>query len=71
MLLAQRPKKSAFKIKMEIEIVNNSWLKYCDKYSRIHKLSKWPDREMFNKSIKIYFQDNDVCNKVDYISIFG
>ena len=68
-LTNERPKKSAFKLKIEIEIVNKSWLKYCDRHQRINKVSKWPDREMFTKSIKMYFVDNEIYEK-DLNTIF-
>jgi hypothetical protein len=68
-LTNERPKKSAFKIKVEIDLVNTSWLKYCSNYERINKLSKWPDREMFTKSIKMYFEANGIYEK-DLNTIF-
>lgn len=70
-LTEERPKKSAFKIKVELDLINNQWLKYCDRHQRINKSSKWPDREMFTKSIKMYFEANDICNEKDLIVIFG
>lgn len=68
-IIEQRPKKSAFKIKFELGIINDRWLKYCDQYQLQHKKSKWPDREMFTKSIKMYFVDNEIYEK-DLNTIF-
>jgi len=68
-LLNQRPKKGINKIKIEIELVNKAWKRYCAKYAATHK-DKHPNRKAFIDSIKMYFNDNKICNSKDYSFIF-
>jgi len=70
-LIHQRPKKSAFKVKHEIGLVHESWMKYCNKYVKIHKnKNKHPNGQAFIISIKMYFKANNVVSDKDFLFIF-